>query len=330
MKTMVQGAIEALLRTKIGFDPKIIGSSTIAKAVRQRQLACSLPDVSAYLRQLQTSSQELSELIEQVVVPETWFFRHQEAFSFLSHYVKSEWLPIHPYSRLRVLSIPCSTGEEPYSTAITLIEAGLAPDKFNIDAIDISHQVILKAIRGVYSNNSFRGKKLAFRERYFQQTVEGYQLCNLVKKTVNFLQGNLLNPLFLAKRGKYDVIFCRNLLIYFEPAARKRAVDILTSSLTTRGLLFVGCAETGQMITNGFVSVKQPFTFAYRRVEGLGRTRGRGDAGTRRWGDGEIGEMGRWGDGEMGRRGDAGTRGRGDEETREMRRQGRWGDGEMG
>ncbi|NEQ70446.1 MAG: tetratricopeptide repeat protein, partial [Symploca sp. SIO2D2] len=182
-----------------------------------------------------------------------------------------------------------------------------------IDAVDISNQVILKAMRGVYNNNSFRGKNFTFRERYFQQTVEGYQLCDLVKKTVNFLQGNLLNPLFLAKRGKYDVIFCRNLLIYFEPGARKRAVDILTNSLTTRGLLFVGCAETGQMITNGFVSVKQPFTFAYRKVEEVREIRE-----TR-----ETREMRRWGDGEMGRGGD-----KGEEEIRERRRQGRWRHGE--
>jgi len=318
---MVQQVIEALLKTKIGFDPNIIGSSAIAKAVRQRQSACGLPDLSTYLRQLQTSSQELSKLIEQVVVPETWFFRHREAFSFLGHYVKSEWLPIHPYSKLRVLSIPCSTGEEPYSTAITLIEAGLATNRFSIDAVDVSNKVIIKATRAIYGSNSFRGDKLAFRKRYFQQTAEGYQLCNLVKKTVNFLQGNILNPLFLAKRGKYDVIFCRNLLIYFEPSARKHTIDTLTRSLTNKGLLFVGCAETGQMISNGFVSVRQPSTFAYRKVERDVETRRRGDT-----------EMGRQGGGGMGKWGAEETRRRGDAETRKQGggEMGRWGDEEMG
>ena len=133
---MAQEAIEALLRQKIGLDANSIGSRTIARAVEQRQIACGLPDRAAYLRHLQTVARELEELIETVVVPETWFFRDTEPFVYLNQYVRSEWLKAN-FSILRVLSVPCSTGEEPYSIAMTLLDSGLNPTQFCIDAVDV-------------------------------------------------------------------------------------------------------------------------------------------------------------------------------------------------
>ena len=131
-----------------------------------------MPDLQTYLRRLQTSLAELEELIELVVVPETWFFSDRKPFTFLEHYVKSEWLPNRNNGILRLLSIPCSTGEEPYSLAMLLLNAGLTPDKFRIDAVDISKKALLKATNAVYNQNSFRGEDLPQRERYFQQTAD--------------------------------------------------------------------------------------------------------------------------------------------------------------
>jgi chemotaxis protein methyltransferase WspC len=267
---MLPVTIEALLSKKIGLDATTIGSSKIARAVEIRRLACGEPDLQAYLKRLKTFPQELEELIESVIVPETWFFRDHKPFEFLGSYVRSEWLPNHKNSTLRVLSLPCCTGEEPYSIAITLLEAGLNPNQFYIDAIDISKYSLNKAEKAVYSKKSFRGQELSQKQYYFQQTTEGYQVSELVRKRVNFSQGNLLE-LFTKEQNKYEVIFCRNLLIYFEDRARSSSLKTLELLLTPKGLLFVGSAETGMLANNTtkLVSVRQPFTFAYQKLESL-------------------------------------------------------------
>ncbi|WP_017716328.1 CheR family methyltransferase [Kamptonema formosum] len=279
--------IEALLRQKIGLEANSIGSSAIDRAVRQRMAECGLPDMPAYLMRLQTSPHELDELVETVIVPETWFFRDREPFNLLSRYVMAEWLPANPGRVLRVLSVPCSTGEEPYSIALALLEAGLTSKNFCIDAADISKKSLIKAQRAVYDRNSFRGESveaaqsaaqengysgrklslLAVREKYFVRTAEGYELCEPVRRAVNFSYGNLLDPYFGVDRKHYDVIFCRNLLIYLHSAARKRAIQVLERLLAAKGLLFVGHSETGQLFGTRFVSVRHPMAFAYRKAE---------------------------------------------------------------
>lgn len=267
---MLQATIEALLSKKIGLDASTIGSSKISRATEIRRLACGEPDLQTYLKRLQTEPQELEELIESVIVPETWFFRDRKPFEFLGRYVMSEWLPSQRNSTLRVLSLPCCTGEEPYSIAITLLEAGLNPNQFYIDAIDISKYSLSKAQKAIYGKKSFRGQEFSQKQHYFQQTAEGYQVSELVRRRVNFSYGNLLE-LFKKDKNKYDVIFCRNLLIYFEDNARSQALKTLEILLTPNGLLFLGSAETGMLNTPKLVSVRQPFTFAYQKVENLAK-----------------------------------------------------------
>ena len=138
---MPQAAIVALLRHSIGLNPEAIGPEVIARAVRHRMVQCA-SDLQTYLERIQTSEQELHALIDEVVVPETWFFRDQMPFAYLGRYVMAEWLPTHQHAVFRVLSLACSTGEEPYSIAMALLDSGLAPQHVRIDAVDISHQAL--------------------------------------------------------------------------------------------------------------------------------------------------------------------------------------------
>ncbi|MBW4592948.1 MAG: tetratricopeptide repeat protein [Brasilonema angustatum HA4187-MV1] len=263
---MSQLSIENLLKQKIGLDASTLGSATINRAISQCMAICGLNNITDYLARLQTSTQELEQLIEMVVVPETWFFRDKEPFVFLSRYVMSEWFPNHRGRVLRILSIPCSTGEEPYSIAIALTEAGLPTKNFSIDAVDISKKSLLKAQRAVYSRNSFRGNNDSMRKRYFTQVGEEYQLCDSLKSTVHFIHGNLLDPSFLMNKVPYDVIFCRNVLIYFDSSATEKTVQVLSRLLIDKGLLFVGHSET-QLLSPQFVSVRHPLAFAYQKQE---------------------------------------------------------------
>lgn len=262
---MVLSKIATLLSQTIGLDPDTIGSNRIARAAENRRVGSKLPDLESYWARLQTSASELEELIELLIVPETWFFRDGKPFDYLKTYVTSEWL-LKPRRTLQLLSVPSSTGEEPYSMAIALLEAGLLPLQFAIDAIDISHRSLAKAKRGVYTKNSFRGDAWTERERYFQQTAEGYELCQPVRKLVHFQQGNVMTSLALTQK-QYDIIFCRNLLIYLQSETSSQVLEALDRLLIPGGLLFVGASETGKIVADQYASVRQPFTFAYRKSE---------------------------------------------------------------
>ena len=122
---MICPEIENLLRKKIGIDANIIGSRKIAKAVEIRRSLCGVGNVNDYLQILHTSTQEFDELVELIVVPETWFFRDSQPYHALTNYVRSQWSNKFHHSKLRLLSVPCSTGEEPYSLAMTLLDLGL-------------------------------------------------------------------------------------------------------------------------------------------------------------------------------------------------------------
>ena len=122
---MVIARIEALLKERIGLDAVSIGTATIERAVRERLAATACQDAHAYLDLVLASEPELQELIEGVVVPESWFFRDRRAFEALARIAQEESRRQPPEGILRVLSLPCSTGEEPYSIAMTLLDAGI-------------------------------------------------------------------------------------------------------------------------------------------------------------------------------------------------------------
>ncbi len=260
---MAQDAIETLLRQRIGLDADSIGSRTITHAVEQRRLSCGLPDRAAYFLHLQTSPQELETLIETVVVPETWFFRDREPFVYLSQFV-TQWRVAYPKRVLQVLSAPCSTGEEPYSIAITLLNTGLTSAQFHIDAVDISKRALLKATQGIYRKTSFRGGGLPEQSRYFQPIANGQEIRPFVRDTTTFRQGNLLAPGLLSQEA-YHVIFCRNLLIYLDRDSRNQLIQTLDHALAPSGLLFVGAPETSQVTAQHFASIRHPFAFGYQK-----------------------------------------------------------------
>ncbi|HAO11334.1 MAG TPA: hypothetical protein DCQ51_09230, partial [Planktothrix sp. UBA8407] len=284
---MVLDKIARLLSQTIGLDPDIASPNQIARSAETRRVKCKLPDLESYWARLQTSATELEELIEILIVPETWFFRDGKPFDYLKTYVTSEWRPSPNRNTLQLLSVPSSTGEEPYSIAIALLEAGLHPKQFEIDAIDISHRSLAKARQGVYTKNSLRGEDWKPRSRYFQQTDQGYELSESIRKLVNFQQGNVMTSLARTQK-QYDIIFCRNLLIYLKSEVCEQVLAALDRLLTPGGLLFVGASETGKIVAEPYKSIRQPFTFAYRKQEGAGGVGGAGGAG----GAGGVGGVG--------------------------------------
>jgi chemotaxis protein methyltransferase WspC len=258
--------IAFLLQKVIGLDEASIGSMGIHNAIRRRMKESGAPDEESFLALLKASQAEMTALIEDVVVPETWFFRQKEAFRLMRRHLTGAWQDSHPDQIPRLLSIPCSSGEEAYSMAMILQEAGLTPQGYHIDAIDISRQNLNRARRAAYGEGSFRGDDLNFRQRYFCRTGTDYALNPSLRQAVHFYQGNILDHGQMRQFGTYDIIYCRNLLIYFDRDDCKRTARLLARMLRKDGLLFVGHAETGLIWKDLFVPVHQPMTFAYRHM----------------------------------------------------------------
>ncbi|WP_454753379.1 CheR family methyltransferase [Cupriavidus necator] len=258
--------IEALLKARIGLDAGSIGTGAVERAVRERSQALQAADTQAYWNLLHGTADEMQALIEAVVVPETWFFRHREALLALGRFA-AERAFADTARTLRVLSLPCSTGEEPYSIAMAMLDAGVPPARFRIDAVDISARALARARQGEYGPNAFRSAPLDFRERYFTPTATGYTLDPRVRAQVRLLQGNLVDPGLLAGEPPYDFVFCRNLLIYFDAPGQRRAVQTLARLAMADGMLFVGPAEASLLSAQGLESVGVPLTFAFRKPD---------------------------------------------------------------
>jgi chemotaxis protein methyltransferase WspC len=266
--------IEKLLSREIGLLAQSLGNSAIESAVRQRMVACEVHSLDEYVERLVESSVERRALVEDVVVSETWFFRDERVFGALSEYA-SGCFRSHPEGCLRVLSIPCATGEEPYSIAITLLEAGLPPGRFTIQGTDVSARPLEAARLAIYGKNSFRGESTPARERHFEKPTrgDGLEVSELARRSVTFAEGNVLDPFLVPASMHYDVIFCRNLLIYLDAAARTRAFDNLVNWLTPQGVLFSGHAEAIEMMDARFVRMNEAGRCAYvRRSSGAAGT----------------------------------------------------------
>ena len=258
--------VQELLAGRFGFDVEAVGKTAIERAVTQRLAARGVEDVQSYEAVVRLDEDELLTLVGQLTVPETWFFRDGAPFEYLRQYATEEWMVGYKDRLLRVLSAPCSTGEEPYSIAITLLDAGVAPSGFHVDAVDVNPTSLAIAQRGVYGENSFRGAAGSWRERYFRHAAGNYRLRGDIKSLVHFSRGNLLGSVYVPACRSYDVIFCRNLFIYLTDAAQQALVASMCRWLAPGGVLFVGHAETACLRNTDLVPVKFAGSFAFRRI----------------------------------------------------------------
>ena len=266
----VAARIASALRRSTGLEVALIGASSVERAVSQRigQLTADgeALDVDGYAARVESDLDERQWLIEAVVVPETWFFRHRQAFDFLVQAARARLA--HP-SRLgmplRIASVPCSTGEEPYSIAMALLDAGFSEEMFSIDAIDISSAAIEQAQAGRFGRNAFRGEMLDFRGRYFKRQADDWVLDPRVRSMVAFRQGNLVSEAVFNHPKYYDIVFCRNVLIYFDRAIQKMVVSRLADCLRDDGVLFVGPAESALASAAGFTACEAQLSFAFQR-----------------------------------------------------------------
>ena len=251
------------LLERIGLDVASVGPAMIERAVQQRCNHSGSADLNAYWDLLQHSANEQQALIEAVIVPETWFFRYPESFVALAGLAGKRLRELKSARPLRFLSLPCSTGEEPYSIAMSLLDAGICPRQFRVDGIDVSPASVTRAQRAQYGRNSFRGADLSFRDRHFAAQDDSFVLSEHVREQVRLQSGNVLDPRLLADEAPYDFVFCRNLLIYFDLETQQRVFEVLKKLTREDGALFIGPAEGSLLARMGMrpIGIAQSFAF---------------------------------------------------------------------
>ncbi len=242
--------LECLLQKTMGLDPASIGKNLIENAIRKRMKQLSIENLEHYLDRVLSSQDERQELVEEITVPETWFFRDQTPFALVGKHLQ-QLQQRDPLRTFKILSMPCSTGEEPYSIAMTLFSMNLAPPLFSIDAFDINTQSLKVARAAVYGRNSFRTDYAKqYIDTCFIPKDKKYEVCAKIKQAVKFSQTNVLDLTLNTSNSnsaRYDAIYCRNLLIYFSNADKQRVLELIHHMLKTGGLLFVGHAEANSV-----------------------------------------------------------------------------------
>ena len=247
-------AVGEQLRITIGLDVERLGEESVARAIRCAWPGAVGAGAGTEGGQLTVMADGWQRLIEAIVVSESWFLREPKIFAHAVHVIERI---LRQQPRATILSGPCAAGEEAYSLSLSLLQAGVPADRFRIVAADISERAIAAARRGIYTGNAFRATDTSLRDRWFTQTPEGWDVRPQVRRPVTFITANLLDPhdqqrLLTAAAGPFDLICCRNLLIYLTAAARQTMENSLQLLLAAEGEVIVGAAEATIMPVSGW------------------------------------------------------------------------------
>jgi len=240
---------------------KYLIEKRLTRRVRSRYFT-NFRDYYRFIRYDKNSEQELSAVIDLLTVNETYFFREQNQLRAFSGEILEELRETKKESRkLRIWSAGCSTGEEPYTIAMLLAEKGCFDGwDIEIHGSDINQRVLQTARKGIYRKNSFRTIDPYHMNKYFVEEDGLYRILDVAKKSVNFSFLNLIDPFKSRFLGRMDVIFCRNVLIYFDNASRKKVIDNFYERLAEGGYLLLGHAES-------LINVSTAFTLKHLRYD---------------------------------------------------------------
>ncbi|MBT0654172.1 CheR family methyltransferase [Geomobilimonas luticola] len=236
-------------------DSKYLLEKRLARRLALHQLA-GYKDYYHFLKYNRKKDQELSDIMDVLTTNETYFFR--EIFQLKAF--TDEILPELKKAKekrgdrsLRIWSAGCSSGEEPYTIAMLLLEMGACKDwRIEIIGTDICHKVLQQARKAVYGRSSFRTTDEQYIRRFFVEQEGAFRVADQVKELVTISHLNLFDMGRLAMLGKMDIIFCRNVIIYFDQVAKKRVIDSFHKALEDGGFLLLGHSESLMNISTAF------------------------------------------------------------------------------
>lgn len=243
----------------------------VDKRLQERLAATGTGSVQSYLRLLRQGGlqSELQHLTNSMTVNETYFFRESYQFDCLVHSMLPEICATkHSGDTIRIWSIPASTGEEPYSIVMYLLEYWPSLANYNVEiyASDIDSKVLTAAQQGIYSERSLQALPLYLLQQYFQRRSDGqYQISAELRESVHFSLVNLNDPAQTQSYQHMDVIFCRNLLIYFDDVSRRSAAQTFFNALNPGGFICLGHSESMSRISALFKIRHFPDAFVYQK-----------------------------------------------------------------
>ncbi len=241
----------------------------IERRVADRVGRTKMPDVRAYLAFLAGHAAEREALVNAFTVNETYFYREDHQFAALSGEILPQIVADkRPGDLVRIWSMPCSTGDEAYSIAIWLLEHWPLVDAYNVEIVgsDIDTAAIEQAKAGRYAARALGRLPADVVETYFEhEHHHRRKIIDDLRESVRFVPANLFDRSSLASVGKFDVILCRNMLIYFDDDSRRIAADNLFDCLHPRGFLLLGHSESMARITDRFAMVRLNDAIVYRK-----------------------------------------------------------------
>ena len=250
---------------RIGIEKRAFLESRLRRRMSVLGVTTAL-EYYGVVRYSKTRMQEMPALLDIMMICETSFFRNQPQFDLLNDFVLPEIISnkLRANSRLiRVWSAGCSTGQEPYSAVMALLERVPEPESWNLRvfASDLSFTALERAQSGVYSADQIRGLREPYMSKYFHREGGNYVVNEDVKRRIVFDYHNLKHDNGLRS---LDVVFCRNVMIYFDTEEQRRLITRFTSCLVPGGYLFIGHAESLQGLSQKFAMVHRDKGIAYR------------------------------------------------------------------
>jgi chemotaxis protein methyltransferase CheR len=247
----------------------------LERRLRDRLMALGLRTYGEYYQYLRLSSLgagEMDEAIDLLTTNETYFFRED----YQLRAFRDELLPLLAVEaaarkRLTLWSAGCSTGEEVYTLAILVAQSGLFEGwDVRVYGSDISRRCVTTARRGVYGASAFRAAPPDFRRAYFTDKADGTHVAERIRALCHFAHMNLMEPERARVVGRVDVVFCRNVLIYFDARSRRRVIDMFYERLLPGGHLLLGHSESLLNVSTAFELVHLKGDLVYRRPIGEG------------------------------------------------------------
>lgn len=227
----------------------------VEKRVKARMRAVGVDSFRAYFAWMRfdTSGRELQELLNALTVNETYFFREYQQLRCFAEEVIPEILENKTDQnpkRIRIWSAGCSTGEEAYTLAIIMMEmTGGMPVTWEIHATDLNTDVLLQAKKGLYGRRAVKDVPEVYLTRYFRRVGEQFEIRSELRRQIYFYQLNLMDRENMRKMTDFDVIFCRNVLIYFDDVSRREVALYFYDALRKGGYIFLGHSESMSRIT---------------------------------------------------------------------------------
>lgn len=244
----------------------------IERRAAERLAATGNNDVADYFARLRTDAAERQALVNAFTVNETYFYREEHQLACLGRSLLPDIVSTRrPGDKVRIWSAPCSTGEEPYSIALWLLENWRMVDAYNIEIVgsDIDSQALEAARAGVYAERALSRLPQPVRDTYFEPLKRHrWKIIDDLRESVTFTPANLMETSGLGEQGLFDVIFCRNVLIYFDDASREAAAANLYDRLVPGGYLCLGHTESMSRIDDRFVSRRFDEAIVFQRPGG--------------------------------------------------------------